>query len=354
MSDLPVVNDTMKVVALTERRNCTVIDKPRPRIKQDYILIKVHVAPMCNEHHAYRDHDFRDRNRLDSLGHEAAGEIVEVAGFSRFHVGQRVVALSGYPCGTCDLCRSGRYAHCQDTVNPLALCESPSGECCFSQYHIKADWLVQPIPDGMSYEHASMICCGLGATFTAMENMQVAAGDVVLVTGLGAVGLGAIVNAVYRGARVIGAGRQPFRAALARELGAEEVVDPRDAARAHRRILELTGGRGVDVAIECSAAAFYQRLALDAMRRGGRLTFLAESGELTLHIDRDVIQKGLTIFGSLDLHLRDVAPIFRMIARIGPLIDRFITHQFPMTQVRDAWELQLAGHCGKILLRPWA
>ncbi len=341
----------MKVVTLTGRRACAIVDKAMPRIRGDYALVKIHVAPMCNEHHAYANLDFRDRNRLDSLGHEAAGEVVEVGPASRFRPGDRVVALSGYPCGRCELCRAGCYAHCQSTVNPLEVCQSESGECCFAQYTIKAEWLLLPIPEGMSYEHASMACCGLGATFTAMENLSVGPGDTLLVTGLGPVGLGAVINGVIRGARVIAAARSPYRTRLALELGAEAVVDPRDED-AVARIIALSDG-GVDCAIDCSAAALYQRLALDSLRRRGRMSFLGESGELAIHLDRDIIQKGVTLCGSLDLYLPHAAAMMRVIARAGHLIDKLVTHRLPLEAIGDAFELQLRGECGKVLLYPW-
>jgi threonine dehydrogenase-like Zn-dependent dehydrogenase len=342
----------MQVVGLTGLRQCELRAKPMPRIRGSFALIKIHVAPMCNEHHAYAAFDFRDRNRADSLGHEAAGEVVEVGSASRFRPGDRVVALSGYPCGRCEVCSSGAYAHCPTPVNPLVECDSESGECCFAQYMIKADHLLVPIPDAMSYEHAAMACCGLGATFTALETMHTGSTDTLLVTGLGAVGLGAIINAVMRGTRVIAAGRSPYRTALARRLGAHAVVDPRDGG-AVGQIRALTGGRGVDCAVECSAAAMYQRLALDAVARRGRVTFLGESGDLPFHVDRDLIQKGVTLMGSLDLYLHHATAMMRQIARAPSLIDAFITHRLPMSRIAEAWELQLGGECGKVVLYPW-
>ena len=342
----------MKVVALTGRRQCTLIDKPLPRIRGEYALIKIHSAPMCNEHHAYANWDFRDRNRPDSLGHEAAGEVVEAGPRSRLRPGQRVVALSGYPCGGCDQCRAGAYAHCPSPVNPLQVCGSESGECCFAQYMIKPDWLLVPIPGTVCYDHAAMAGCGMGATFTAMENMGVGSAHTVLVTGLGQVGLGAVINGVLRGARMLGAARHPYRAQLARDLGAEHVIDP-SGPHARRQILDLTAGKGVDAVIECSASPMYQRLALDAVRRGGRVTFLGESGEIPIHIDRDIIQKGVTLTGSLDLYLSHAPAMMKSIAQAGPLIDMFISHRLPLTRIREAWEAQLEGSCGKIVLHPW-
>ena len=94
-----------------------------------------------------------------------------------------------------------------------------------AQYLLKQDWMLLPIPDDMSYEHAAMACCGLGPTFGAFQTMGVDRYDTVLITGLGPVGLGGVINAVYRGARVIGVDANRYRAKLALELGASAVID---------------------------------------------------------------------------------------------------------------------------------
>jgi L-iditol 2-dehydrogenase len=340
----------MKVAALDGPRSARLIEKSMPRIARDYVLVKVHVAPMCNEHLAYSDWDFRDRNRPDSLGHEAAGEVVETGPDSRFMPGDRVVVLSGYPCGRCRMCLAGCYAHCPRPENPLEVCGSESGECSFAQYMIKSEWLLVRIPEGMPYEHASMLCCGLGATYTALERMGVGSGDSLLVTGLGQVGLGAVINGVARGARVVAAGSTAYRRKLAAVLGAEVVVDTDGDAVAE---ILCHVDEGVDAAVECSAMLSRQRLALDTVRRGGEVTFLGESTELTIHVDDDLIQKGVTMRGSLDLYLPHAAGLLEVISRHGQAIDRFITHRFPLTKIGEAWELQLTRNCGKIVLMPW-
>lgn len=341
----------MKVVTIPSPGSCRIAEKPMPRIAEDYVMVKIHVAPMCNEHLAYRNWDFRDRNRWDSLGHEAAGEVVMTGAASDFQPGDRVVALSGYPCGRCAMCASGRSAHCASTEDPLVICGSESGECGFAQYMIKREHLLLRIPKGMSYEHASMACCGMGATYTAMENMKVLPGDKVLITGLGQVGLGAVVNGVGRGARMICAGRSSYRTNLARELGASLVVDlgEPDVLSA---ILDFTSGSGVDHVIDCSALPTYQRFGLDAVGRGGSVTFLGESGDLSIHVDRDLIQKGITLHGSLDLYLHHAPGVLDVISRTGHLIDKFITHTFPLDEIEKAWQLQLSRECGKIVLYP--
>ena len=342
----------MKVVSVADRGHASLIERPLPRISKGFALVKVLVAPMCNEYVAYSKFEFRDRNRRDSLGHEAAGEISAIAGDSKFRIGDRVVALSGYACGQCAVCEAGAYGHCEFRPDPLEMCGSPSGDCCFAQYAIKQESLLFPVPGDLSLEHASMACCGLGPTFTAMEKMAVTKGETILVTGLGPLGLGAVINGVFRGARVIAAARSPYRTKLGKELGAELVVDPRDPLAAER-LRSATRGMGVDYALECSSMPIYQRFALDSTRRLGAVTFLGESGAFPLHIDNDLIQKGLTLVGSLETNLKHLTALMKLIRSSRCEIDKFITHRFHLAQVSDAWEIQVSGNCGKILLLPW-
>jgi L-iditol 2-dehydrogenase len=166
------------------------------------------------------------------------------------------------------------------------------------------------------------------------------------------VGLGGVIGGVAAGARVIGVESQPYRARLALALGAEAVVDPSDPEAA-ARIRDLTGG-GADRGIDCSGSAQGQRLLIDAMRRRGHLAFIGEGGDLTVHVSRDLLRKGLTLHGHWHYNLADAPALLGLIGRLGPALDRCITHTFPMGRFREAWDLQAAGHCGKVLLEPWA
>lgn len=342
----------MKTVRISGPRACDLIDKDDPAIDRDYVLVKVIVAPMCNEYLAYRDQVYLERNRPDSLGHEMAGEVVAAPPGARTRPGDRVVGLCGFPCGRCEPCRAGFYAHCPATEDPLEVCGSKSGECGFAQYAIKPDRMLVPIPDGLSFEHAAMACCGLGPTFGAMERMQIRAPCTVLITGLGAVGLGGIINGKFRGATVIGASRTPYRANLARSLGCDAVLDPRDGDLLDQ-VLAFTDGRGVDYAIECSGQEVYQRLVIDAVKRLGTVALLSEPGVISLQVDADLVQKGVTLLGTLDLKWQDATRLMRMIELIPEQLEKFITHRYPLHRISAAFERQMTYECGKILLFPW-
>lgn len=337
----------MKVAAMLGDGRGGLVDKPDPAAAGVLAVVKVRSAPMCTEYKG-----FRDGQRSDSLGHEAAGEVVEVAQPGKVAVGDRVVVMPQYPCGRCALCLQGEYIHCQQLVDVGAVTGSTSGTATYAQFLLKQDWLLVPIPDGMSYDHAAMACCGLGPTFGAMQRMGVGAFHTLLVTGLGPVGLGGVINGVLRGARVIAVEGHPYRAALARQLGAVEVLDPSDG-EAVAKILDLTGGAGVDRAVDCSGAAPAQRLMIEALRRRGQAAFVGEGGELSVAVSRDMIRKGISLHGSWHYNLADTPRVMEAIARSADQLDQLITHRYPMSRVQEAWELQVTGECGKVVLDPW-
>ena len=335
----------MKVVAITGRRECALADRPDPVVKDNYVLIKITAAPMCTEVAAYRNGELSD-----TLGHEAAGEVVEVAQLGRVKVGDRVVVMPQNGCGRCDLCLAGEHIRCQSPRDPLKECGSQSGRATYAQYCIQQDWLLYPVPDDISIEHASMACCGLGPTFNAVHRMNVVSTDTLLISGLGAVGLGGVINARLRGARVIGVEANPWRTSLAMRLGAEAVIDPNDAD-ALQKVLELTQGRGADKSIEASSAESAPGFLLRATKINGEITTVGWGGPI---FARDLLAKGITFRAAWHWnHLADAEAMRKTIRASGESIDILISHRLPMSRVQEAWELQIKGECGKVVLNPW-
>jgi len=337
----------MKKVIITGERQAELVEVPTPRPKENWALVKVHVAPMCTEYKAWLA-----GGRHEALGHEAAGEVVEVAQPGRVRVGDRVVVQPLYACGACTYCVSGDYIHCQNVIDFAAFTGSREGSATYMQYLLKPDWLLSPIPDDVSYERASLACCALGPSFGAFERMNLNAFDTVLITGLGPVGLGAIVNARYRGARVIAVDSVPYRAERALAMGAAAVLDPRDEGTL-ARILELTDGRGVDCALDCSGTVAAERLCIDATRRCGQVAYIGECNQdLPIRVSPDMIRKGLTIIGNWHYNL-NLYPLVMQVIRQSPLIDQLVSHVLPMSRVQEAFALCASHQTAKVLLKPW-
>ena len=335
-----------KAVILGERR-AALVDAPTPKAKGEWALVEVHAAPMCTEYKA-----FVAGRKAEFLGHEAVGEVVAVAQPCAVEPGDRVVVQPQYPCGKCALCVAGDYIHCQDCYSFADFTGSREGTATYAQYLVKPSWLLSPIPDGMPYEKAGLAICGLGPSMGAFEAMGVSAFDTVLVTGLGPVGLGAVVNARFRGARVIGVDSVRYRVARAMEMGAAAVFDPA-ADDLVKRIRFLTDGRGVDCALDCSGTVAAERLCLDATRRKGKVAFVGECGdELAIRVSPDLIRTGIAILGSWHYNLNYFPKIMKVIQE-SPLIGLLISHVMPMSRIQEAFELSASHETAKVVLKPW-
>ncbi len=339
----------MKRAVILGRNQGGVVETHVPKPRENWVLIKIHAAPLCNEFKG-----FAAGRTEDYLGHEASGEVVEVAQPCRVEAGDRVAVMPGYPCGGCALCRSGDYIHCENNVDFEAFTGSAEGRATVAQYMLKPDWLLTPIPDDMSYEHGAMACCGLGPTYGAFDRLQVRGGDTVLITGMGPVGLGGVIGASHLGAEVIAVESHPYRKARAMELGAAHVIDPGDED-ALERIRDLTGGIGVDRAVDCSGSPAAHRFCIDALRRRGSLAFVGESGaETRLVVSPDMLRKGIDLKGSWHYNMKGALDIMGVIAKNREKLDRFITHLYPIDEVQRAWETQVSGACAKVVIQPWA
>ena len=337
----------MKVVAKFGPESAGLIDKPDPVAEGEFVVVKIRSAPMCTEYKGFKNEGTGNR-----FGHEAAGEVVEIAQEGTVKVGDRVVVMPHYPCGKCYLCLAGEYAHCQDDHQAPNIPEQAGMTATYAQYILKRDWQLVPIPEELSYHHAGMACCGLGSTFNAMRLMNVNALDTVLITGMGPIGLGGVINAVYRGARVIAVETHPYRAALAKKLGAAEVVNPKNENAADQ-IRDLTDGSGIDKGIECSAATEAVRLLIDVTRPKGHIALIGGIREVAIQ-GGEIINKGLTLHGTRHYNLPGTPAMMQMIIQVKAQLDTFITHAFPMRQIQEAWTLQCTHDCGKVVLDPWA
>ncbi len=334
----------MKKVVITGPMECQFIEQPDPVRAANFVHVGIDYAPMCTEFH-----QFKSGHHDDSLGHEAAGTVLESFSGSRFEPGDRVVVMPQNGCGQCNLCLAGEYIRCQRPVNPLEICGSTHGRATYATQLIQQDPWLYPIPEDISTKHASMACCGLGPTFNACETMGVGAGDTLLVSGLGPVGLGAVVNGVVRGARVIGLEIHPYRIALAKELGAEVVLNPLDD-QVLNQIRDLTQGLGVDKSIEASSSESGPNLLFQATRIRGQMASVGWGGPIRM---ADLVARGITLHGCWHWnHLKMGSRMAWTLRAAGCLLDKLITHEFAMDNVEAAWKLQMTGECGKVLLRP--
>ncbi len=333
----------MDLVTIDGERSCRIVSEPTPKAVDDWVVIQVETTPMCTEYKAYQA-----GYSTNWLGHEAAGTVFETAaGAGRLQVGDRVLALPLMACGSCRHCNAGEYIFCKNGR------QSPGPLSTYAQYHAKPEWMCYRFPDDIETEKGALAICGLGPSFGALQRMAVDAYDTVLITGLGPVGLGGVINAKHRGATVIAVEAQPFRKQLAADLGADHVLDPTDDGTLEH-IRDLTEGEGVPKAVDCSGNPAAHRLCIDAAAIRGQVAFVGEcSDDTVIRISPDMIRKGLTLIGSWNYNRGDMEKIMQVIRDCDSDLNRFITHRFPLRKAQDAWEMQMTGNCGKVLLKPW-
>lgn len=222
-------------------------------------------------------------------GHEAAGEVVELGeGVSDLAVGTHVVINWAPPCRVCWSCTHGEPWLCSEVegaISPDAgvLADGRPVHSGFSvgafaeEVVLPARALV-PIPDWVPFDIAALLGCavltGVGA---AVNTARIGPEDSVLVVGLGGVGLSAVLGAALSGAHsIIAVDVSPEKEDLARAAGATDFLVSGDGLT--KRIRALTGGRGVDHALECVGSAATIRAAWSAVRRGGQCTIVGVGG----------------------------------------------------------------------------
>jgi threonine dehydrogenase-like Zn-dependent dehydrogenase len=123
-----------------------------------------------------------------------------------------------------------------------------------------------------------------------------------------------------------------------------------------KKIREVTGGRGVDKAVDCSGDPVAHRLCIDGTRRRGQVAFVGETyayGDTALRISPDMIRKGLTLHGIWHYNLSLIPRIFKIIQDSPAALNELISHVIPMSQVQKALELSASFQCGKVILKPW-
>jgi threonine dehydrogenase-like Zn-dependent dehydrogenase len=170
----------------------------------------------------------------------------------------------------------------------------------------------------------------------------------VLVVGLGPVGLGAVMLAASSGAEVIGVDLVPERLDLGREAGATHVLLGDEGAA--ERVMELTGGHGVEVGLDCSGSGLGRVLCLEAARTWGRVVFLGEGKTVEFEPSPLLLHKQLTLHGSWVCGINEMGNLLEHLARKGIHPDRTVSHTFPLSETGRAYEAFDAGKTGKVVI----
>lgn len=346
---------TMKGALLPGNSTVVFKDFPVPAPGNGEVLIKVRASTICGSdiRAIYKEHLGVGAEAYQNViaGHEPAGIVeVEGTGLRRFKKGDRVVIYHISGCGMCNNCRRGNMISCLSETYRRAYGWQRNGG--MAEYLLAEEKDLVLLPDNLSYLDGAQVACGFGTAYEALCKITINGGDVVLVTGLGPVGLATLMLAKAMGAScTIGMDINEDRIALAREknLITHAVRATPDAIK---EILALTGGKGVEKSIDCSANAQARKVCIQATREWGNIAFVGEGGSVEFDPSKDLMHGSKTIFGSWVTSLWRMEELVERLSRWNIHPHDLITHTFSLDKADEAYALMASGKCGKVAVVP--
>jgi L-iditol 2-dehydrogenase len=324
------------------------VEVPEPKPEPGWVVLEVTYAGICGTDLHIAHNQFPSWPPV-TLGHEFCGRVADVgAEVEGWAAGDRVVCEPhSLACGRCHLCRRGHAELCPHKRSPGWGIDGGMA----AQVAVPAH-LLHRVPGTVS-DLAAAMCEPTAIAVTAAERMPVEPGSTVAVFGPGAVGLLAAMVARACGAgRTVVVGRATSRARL--ELAGRLGFETWDAGQADvaRRALEATGGRGVDLVLECSGSPEAVAAGIGALRRRGRLCVLGMSGRPSVEVPWDLaMQRALDVSFSLSSSFTSWDGALALLAR-GAVDPTPLATVFPLGRWRDAFAAISARTAVKALLDP--
>jgi len=269
-------------------------------------------------------------------GHEPCGVIEELGpgAVPGIKVGDRVICHHYAGCGVCENCAMGYEQLC---VHGRITFGGGTGHGANADYMLVPSRSLVILDDELSFEEGAAISCGTGTAWNGLKKMDISGRDIVAVFGQGPVGASGTLSAKAMGAQVIAVDIVPERLALAKELGADHVINSSEVD-AVEVIRELTGGLGVTASQETSGNPRARQQALECLRPFGRCCYVGIGGPAEIDFNRDVIFKVATIFGSWTFSKSELIEIERFFVETKAPLSKLITHRYPLDRAVEAFK----------------
>jgi L-iditol 2-dehydrogenase len=314
----------MKALLLSEYKKlaCTNVDDPV--IGPDDVLVSVKACGICgSDIHGY---DGSTGRRIPPLvmGHEASGIIADVgSNVKNFRVGQRVSFDSTVSCGNCRFCQAGQINLCDNRQVLGVSCGEFRRNGAFAEFVSVPARIVYALPDDLGFNEAAMIeAVSIGVH--AVNLTPVSLGDTAVIIGTGMIGLLTLQAARLAGfRRLIAVDTESSKLALARELGATDVFNPKETD-IPEAVRSVTGGAGADAAFECVGANATVLSAIHSVRKGGTVTLVGNitpKTELPLQV---VVSRQLRLQGSC-ASSGEIPACIDLLARKDIKVDKIIS-----------------------------
>ena len=327
-------------------------DVPEPKMKDDEVLIEVKAVSVCgSDLHIY--HDSHPYWPPVVLGHEFSGVIVDIGkGVKDWKVGDHIVTETRTgSCGICYVCQSG-YPQVCEQKRPYGIGINGA----YAKYVAGPARLLHRLPDNIPFEVGAIIEPMAICVTSILERSQLQAGETVVITGPGPIGLISLAIAKTAGAESVWiTGRnsdEGIRFEKARALGADLTINV-DKDDPVKKVLEMTNGLGVDILIETSGGsqAIYQ--VFEMVRRLGRICAIGISGkeEVAIPYDRGIF-KALRYDFCFSSSWTAWERVIGLISKGLLPAEKLITHKIPLERWEEAFHLLENLQAAKVILIP--
>jgi len=339
----------MKAAIFKEpKKPLEIVEVAAPKIeKDDEAIIKVASCGLCHTDLGYIDFGVPTFKKPPIiLGHEPAGVVQQIgAKVTHVQVEERVL-IGPITCGNCFFCRTGRENICESM---MMIGNNIDG--AFAEYvKVPARALIK-LPDPLPLRESCVISDAVISPYHAVkERAKVKLGDWVAIFGCGGVGINCIQWATLAGGLVIGIDIMDHKLKLAKELGAVGVINVKTVEKVSKAIKGITGGMGVDVAMECIGNPETITQAFESVRAGGTVCVVGYSFKSPALNAARLMYKEIELSGSVAGIIPDYYKVFDLIKNGRFKIDQLITSRYPLEKINDALDELRRGEAIRIIV----
>ena len=330
----------MRGVVFLGDRKLALQDFPDPAPGQGEVILAIKASGMCGSdlrHYRAPASSKSASGGAVIAGHEPCGVVAAVgagvpADFAP--VGTRVMNHHYKGCGRYKHCRVGWSQLCRGGTIVYGI-TGHGGHAPFMK--VPASTLVS-LPDELSFEEGAAISCGTGTAYGALKRIDLSGRDTLAVFGQGPVGLSATMLGRAMGARVIAVDISAERLELARDFGADAVVNSNETdpvAATH----DLTHGEGAETTMDCTGIAEARVAAVRSAGTWGRVALVGEGGTATFDVSQHLLRRQLTIHASWTFSAMGQAECARFIVDKKLPLTKLLTHRFKLDEADAAYKL---------------
>lgn len=342
----------MKALLYTKPYSFEYTDVPDPVVGDDDVLIRVRASGICgSDVHGFTGETGRRIPHL-IMGHEAAGTVERTGANVRgLEKGDRVCFDSTVYCNKCRACLQGKFNHCEKRQVLGVSVPQFKRHGTFAEYVAVPWWIVFKIPEDLSFVKAALLEPASIGTHAA-NRAPIQAGDTVVVIGAGTIGLFIMQGYKLKDAKVIAADINEFRLDLAKQLGADVVVNPLETDL-KEAVLDQTDGSGADVVLDAVGYAKTFDTAVSLAKLGGCVVAVGNLEKKAEFDLQQFIARELTFTGSY-ASAGEFEKCIELIASGRINVEPLISEVLPLEQGQEAFDrlLKAEENLLKIVLEP--